>query len=292
MRAQYLVTWHGTDQWELSILPTDQSRLVFTGYQEGGRDSCDGDSGGPLSVRLEDGRWYIVGVVSWGIGCGEVNQPGVMVRLSKYTQWIQSIISWLPHSYWKWNVNVIQSHKNQYNKFWCHALVYGNKQIWDIKYENIEQWQYSYWHCYLSHHMWHRSLLSQHCNVSWPGPVSGHISLVITQVSGVGDKNYSNSDNMNFTAVNSIFVTVLVLIVSSNNFVIGEETEIARERFKIILPSKTESCYFLPLKQSDKLSVRFLVISYKDGKQQDVTFRIKDPTSSRMVSYQARRGQA
>ena len=98
---------------------------------------------------------------------------------------------------------------------------------------------------------------------------------------------------MNFNEVNSILVAVLlILVVINNNLINGEETEIARERFKIILPSKTESCYFLTLKQSDKLSVRFLVISYKDGRQQDVTFRIKDPSSSRMVNYQARRGQA
>jgi len=66
--------------------------FVCAGYKEGGRDSCDGDSGGPLSVELEDGRWYIAGVVSWGIGCGEVNQPGVMVRLAQYTDWIQQYV--------------------------------------------------------------------------------------------------------------------------------------------------------------------------------------------------------
>ena len=43
-------------------------------------------------MELEDGRWYIAGVVSWGIGCGEVNQPGVMVRLAQYTDWIQQYV--------------------------------------------------------------------------------------------------------------------------------------------------------------------------------------------------------
>ena len=61
-------------------------------FFQGGRDSCDGDSGGPLGVQLPRGTdtaWHLAGVVSWGIGCGERDQPGVMVRLAKYKQWIQ-----------------------------------------------------------------------------------------------------------------------------------------------------------------------------------------------------------
>ena len=37
--------------------------------------------------------WHLAGVVSWGIGCGERDQPGVMVRLARYTQWIQQHVT-------------------------------------------------------------------------------------------------------------------------------------------------------------------------------------------------------
>ena len=67
--------------------------FLCAGYAEGGRDSCDGDSGGPLVMKLgDDERWWLVGVISWGIGCGEKNQPGVMIRVAEYSQWIEKYV--------------------------------------------------------------------------------------------------------------------------------------------------------------------------------------------------------
>jgi len=50
-------------------------------------DACQGDSGGPL-VRKARGRLTVVGLVSYGMGCGLDDAPGVYVDLTHYQRWI------------------------------------------------------------------------------------------------------------------------------------------------------------------------------------------------------------
>ncbi|XP_075975708.1 trypsin, alkaline C-like [Anticarsia gemmatalis] len=60
--------------------------MLCSGWLDvGGRDQCQGDSGGPL---YHNG--IVVGVTSWGSGCGNAFFPGVNARVSRFTSWIQS----------------------------------------------------------------------------------------------------------------------------------------------------------------------------------------------------------
>ena len=43
--------------------------------------------GGPLTVN--DGRWTQVGIVSWGIGCGKGQYPGVYTRITSFMDWLR-----------------------------------------------------------------------------------------------------------------------------------------------------------------------------------------------------------
>ncbi|KAJ9593924.1 hypothetical protein L9F63_014638 [Diploptera punctata] len=73
----------------LSIAGSDEitNNMICTGYPEGRKDACTGDSGGPIHL---DGK--VIGIVSWGEGCARPNTPGVFTKVLNYLDWIKSHI--------------------------------------------------------------------------------------------------------------------------------------------------------------------------------------------------------
>ena len=67
--------------------------IICAGYEQGGRDTCQGDSGGPVYGNLgETEALTLIGLTSWGDGCGRAELPGIYTRVSAYLPWIDETI--------------------------------------------------------------------------------------------------------------------------------------------------------------------------------------------------------
>ncbi|CAG0899025.1 unnamed protein product [Darwinula stevensoni] len=88
-----LVNYTLCSQSYLDVTTLNSNVHICAGLDGGGKDACQGDSGGPLVQKEADGKNYLVGVVSFGLGCARPKYYGIYTRVSTYVNWIHSIVS-------------------------------------------------------------------------------------------------------------------------------------------------------------------------------------------------------
>lgn len=65
--------------------------MICAGLPGTRRDACAGDSGGPM-VTVHNGTWFLIGLVSWGEGCGKHQRFGVYTNVVRYLEWMDSFL--------------------------------------------------------------------------------------------------------------------------------------------------------------------------------------------------------
>jgi len=126
-----------------------------------GKDACRGDGGGPLVCPKKDdpSRFVQVGIVAWGIGCGEENVPGVYTAVAEQVCWID----------WAMRCYLGEAYTLQFGHQ-CQAWLAGKQ----------------------AHRVPVLSDIYSECSVTWPEPKSLPVTQQVEQVedlSGAGRKN-------------------------------------------------------------------------------------------------------
>ena len=73
-------------------LNLNESQICTTSQKGYGQDTCQGDSGGSLIVKTENGT-HLIGITSFGIGCAQKKQPGVSTFVPFFEEWILKTIN-------------------------------------------------------------------------------------------------------------------------------------------------------------------------------------------------------
>ncbi|XP_075216406.1 venom protease-like [Lycorma delicatula] len=84
---------------ELRVAPRglDEETMICAGVLEGGRDTCSGDSGGPLFLPRKSDQLPCflqtqLGITSFGKQCALKGFPAIYTRVLNYVPWIESIV--------------------------------------------------------------------------------------------------------------------------------------------------------------------------------------------------------
>ncbi|XP_026861742.2 complement component 1, r subcomponent [Electrophorus electricus] len=64
------------------------ANMFCAGLPEGKKDTCSGDSGSAFVMKDGDMYW-VAGIVSWGVDCGQPGKYGIYTRVTQYANWIQ-----------------------------------------------------------------------------------------------------------------------------------------------------------------------------------------------------------
>ena len=69
-----------------------KDHMICAGFKNGGKDSCQCDSGGPLFFIDENFQPLQIGIVSYGEGCARPHKFGVYTKVSSFIEWIDFTI--------------------------------------------------------------------------------------------------------------------------------------------------------------------------------------------------------
>ncbi|CAH0599404.1 unnamed protein product [Chrysodeixis includens] len=70
-----------------------RSQMCY-GHKYAAKDTCSGDSGGPIQIKNKQIQcmYTVVGVTSFGGLCGSIGEPGIYTRVAHYASWIEDIV--------------------------------------------------------------------------------------------------------------------------------------------------------------------------------------------------------
>ncbi|KAK2837436.1 hypothetical protein Q5P01_014648 [Channa striata] len=92
-QALMLVVDHATcsqaDWWGIAA----RTNMVC-GDGNGVKSACNGDSGGPLNCKNDEGIWEVHGITSFvsSLGCNYKKKPTVFTRVSAFSDWIKQVM--------------------------------------------------------------------------------------------------------------------------------------------------------------------------------------------------------